>query len=163
MDLLLVASSVVDMIADKYVSSMNVTFMRLLRLLRILRVLRSMRFLRDLHLLGKLRMILLAIQHSEGILIWACVLILGLLYMASLFFLNGVSDYLMSGASDPGGRWRVAFLLWRSGCDVAHSLHVHIWRRQLGSAGECADEDSRCLRFPVHSSKTRGKRWALSK
>ena len=100
MDLVLVTSSAVEMIAEVYVTSMNITSMRLLRLLRILRVLRSIRVLRDLRLLGNLRMLLLAIQHSVGPLIWACVLILGLLYMASLFFLNGVSEYLMSGGSD---------------------------------------------------------------
>jgi len=101
MDLVLVTSSAVEMIAEIYVTSMNITSMRLLRLLRILRVLRSIRVLRDLRLIGNLRMLLLAMQHSVGPLIWACVLILGLLYMASLFFLNGVSEYLISGASDP--------------------------------------------------------------
>ena len=101
MDLLLVTSSAVDMLAEIYVTSMNVTSMRLLRLLRILRVLRSLRVLRDLHLLGKIRMLLLAIQHSVGPLVWACVLIFGLLYVAGLFFLNGVSEYLMYGEPDP--------------------------------------------------------------
>jgi len=101
MDLLLVTTSTVDMIVETHATSMNVTFMRLLRLLRILRVLRSIRVLRDVHLLGKFRMLLLAIQHSLGPLTWACLLIFGLLYMASLFFLNGVSEYLMSGASHP--------------------------------------------------------------
>ena len=146
MDLLLVTLSAVEMIAELIVTSMNITSMRLLRLLRIFRVLRSIRVLSDLHLLGKIRMLLLAIQHSVGPLIWACVLILGPLYMASLFFLNGVSEYLMSGASDPEAVGVLhAVLLWLSGVDVAHPLHVHFWRRQLGSARERPDDGSRCL------------------
>ena len=150
MDLMLVTLSAVEMIVELNVTSMNITSMRLLRLLRIFRVLRSIRVLRDLHLLGKIRMLLLAIQHSVGPLIWACVLILGLLYMASLFFLNGVSEYLMSGASDPETVGVLhAVLLWLSGVDVAHPLHVHFWRRQLGSARERPDDGSRCLRMSL--------------
>merc|ERR1712136_106491 len=68
---------------------------RLLRLLRILRILRHLRVFTKFHTL------LLAIQHSLMPLTWACVLIFALLYVASLVCLNAVSEYLMSGATDP--------------------------------------------------------------
>ena len=131
MDLLLVTTSTVDMIVETHATSMNVTFMRLLRLLRILRVLRSIRVLRDVHLLGKFRMLLLAIQHSLGPLTWACLLIFGLLYMASLFFLNGVSEYLMSGASHPE---IVGVLQSYFGSLDVTLLTLFIWRRHAQCA-----------------------------
>lgn len=76
----------------------NVTFIRLLRLLRLVRTLRSVRMLRFLRLFSKFRMLLIAIQHSVVPLTWACFLLFWMLYLVSVVFLYGVSEYIGSGA-----------------------------------------------------------------
>ena len=96
MDLILVISSVVE-----FVIVVDASNVRMLRLLRILRMIRSVRLLRGFQLFSKFRLLALAIQASLVPLTWACVLLLCMLYVASLVFVNGVSDYLMSGESDP--------------------------------------------------------------
>jgi len=74
---------------------------RVLRLLRVIRTIRSLRLLSQFHMFTKFRLLALAIQHSIVPLTWACILLSGLLYVASMLFLNGAAEYLMSGASDP--------------------------------------------------------------
>ena len=73
---------------------------RLFRLIRVFRLVRTVRVLDFLRVFGKFRLLVLAIQQSVVPLTWAIMLIAGLLYLASLIFLDGVSEYLMSGATD---------------------------------------------------------------
>jgi len=95
LDMILVTSSVVELLIV-----VDASDVRMLRLLRILRMVRSVRLLRGFRLFSKFRLLTLAIQASLVPLTWACVLLLCMLYVASLVFVNGVSDYLMSGESD---------------------------------------------------------------
>jgi len=97
MDLLLVVTSVAEIIISIQKSTVNLAFVRLLRLLRVVRTLRSVRILRVLRLFSKFRMLLGAIQNCLSPLTWACVLLFWMLYMASLVFLNGVAEYFVSG------------------------------------------------------------------
>mmetsp|Transcript_17331 Transcript_17331/g.47052 ORF Transcript_17331/g.47052 Transcript_17331/m.47052 type:complete len:609 (-) Transcript_17331:59-1885(-) len=96
MDLVLVASLDVA-----YVMPGESSQVRVLRLLRVIRTIRSLRLLSHFRVFTKFRLLALAIQHSIVPLTWACILLFGLLYVASMLFLNGASEYLMSGASDP--------------------------------------------------------------
>ena len=95
LDMILVTSSVVELLVV-----VDASDVRMLRLLRILRMIRSVRLLRGFRLFSKFRLLTLAIQASLVPLTWACVLLLCMLYVASLVFVNGVSGYLMSGESD---------------------------------------------------------------
>jgi len=97
MDLLLVVTSVAEIIISIQKSTVNLAFVRLLRLLRVIRTLRSVRILRVLRLFSKFRMLLGAIQNCLSPLTWACVLLFWMLYVASLVFLNGVAEYFVSG------------------------------------------------------------------
>jgi len=96
MDLVLVASLDVA-----YALPGQESHARMLRLLRVIRTMRSLRLLSHFRVFTKFRLLALAIQHSVVPLTWACILLFGLLYVASMLFLNGASEYLMSGASDP--------------------------------------------------------------
>lgn len=74
---------------------------RTVRLLRVFRMFHGLHLLINFPVFTKFRLLALAMQHSVVALTWACILLVGLLYLASIFFLNGISEYLMSGASDP--------------------------------------------------------------
>ena len=56
-------------------------------------------------------------------------------YVASLVFVNGAPDYLMSGCLRSGGRrHRVLSLRW-SGVHHAHAVNGHFWWSPLGGRG----------------------------
>ena len=79
MDLVLVASLDVA-----YVMPGHSSHARLLRLLRVIRMMRSLRLLSHFRVFTKFRLLALAIQHSVVRLTWACILLFGLLYVASM-------------------------------------------------------------------------------
>jgi len=95
MDLMLVITSLVEIGISMQRSHTSLKFVRLLRLLRVVRTLRSVRILRVLRMFGKFRMLLHAIQNSISPLLWACILLFCMLYVASLVFLNGVAEYFV--------------------------------------------------------------------
>ena len=84
MDLLLVVTSVAEIIISIQKSTVNLAFVRLLRLLQVIRTLRSVRILRVLRLFSKFRMLLGAIQNCLSPLTWACVLLFWMLYVVNL-------------------------------------------------------------------------------
>lgn len=70
---------------------LNVSALRVLRFMKIVKYLRVVRVLRSMK---ELRMILSAAMGSTRIMLWGWVLVIGLLYMFSLIFAQGMLDYI---------------------------------------------------------------------
>ena len=101
MDLLLVVTNMVEIVLTSLQRSLvDLELVRLLRLMRVVRTLRSVRMLRVLQRFSKFRTLLHAMQNCLSPLTWACVLLFWMVYMASLVFLNGVTDYFLSGEAE---------------------------------------------------------------
>ena len=101
MDLLLVVTNVVEIVLTSLQRSLvDLELVRLLRLMRVVRTVRSVRMLRVLQRFSKFRTLLHAMQNCLSPLTWACILLFWMVYMASLVFLNGVTEYFLSGEAE---------------------------------------------------------------
>jgi len=97
LDVFLVVTSVLsdlDMIV-------NLNFFRLLRVFRIVRV---AKVIKNLNSLRSLRKMMLSIQASIASLAWAFVFLALLIFVFSIFFLNGASEHIKSNKYDDGIR-----------------------------------------------------------
>lgn len=86
-DMFLVITSVVQ----EFLESFSVTFIRVIRVFRIIRVARIVRVLRFFH---ALRQMVVAIASSLAALSWAFILLLLIVYLFSIFFLQGAISYI---------------------------------------------------------------------
>mmetsp|Transcript_111358 Transcript_111358/g.325744 ORF Transcript_111358/g.325744 Transcript_111358/m.325744 type:complete len:738 (+) Transcript_111358:105-2318(+) len=101
-DILLVVMSVVEIVlnasttknADAADTSNAGKVIRMFRMARIVRIMRVLRFL------AELRIMVTLIMNSARSLFWLMILLLGILYVFSIFFTQGVTDFLKSPDSD---------------------------------------------------------------
>jgi len=95
-DLAVVSSSLVEIAMAQW--SANPSALRLLRLLKLVRSARTVRLMRFTPFVHDLRFMVLACINSVSALFWASVVLLLFLYIFSLAFVNGLSEYV-EGAS----------------------------------------------------------------
>lgn len=76
-------------------SAGGVMFMRLFRLLKLSKIVRVVKIVRAFR---ELRMMLHAVRHSVGALLWAIVMLMFFLYVFSLIFVQGFTAYLADNA-----------------------------------------------------------------
>jgi len=101
-DMVLVIMSIIEIVlnimagdADAADASGNAgKVIRMFRMARIVRIMRVLRFL------AELRIMVTLIMHSARALFWLMILLVIILYIFSIFFTQGVTDYL-NGSSDP--------------------------------------------------------------
>lgn len=74
-----------------------------MRVLRILRLIRIVRLVRIMRLIGELRTLVTSITSSMRCLLWTLVLISVTIYMVSVFFLQVVSDHLLTQMEENNG------------------------------------------------------------
>jgi hypothetical protein len=82
---------VITAIAEELLSSLNLSFVRILRLSRLVR---AGRIIRVLHFFKSLRLMVICIFHSLASLFWALLLLFLIMYLFSICCLNGATAWL---------------------------------------------------------------------
>jgi len=97
-DSALVISSIVDIILTTIF--IDISFIRVFRVLRLVRTMRMIRLIRAAAFFRTLRLMLLAIVTSSMPLIWAFIVLTGMIYVFGVVFQQGAADYISTATMD---------------------------------------------------------------
>jgi len=98
LDLLLVLSSVADLVLSEASKLPDMTFTRTLRVLRFMRILRIVRVIRFFQ---SLRLMVYSILNSMAALLWVFCMLFCVMYFFASIFVHGVTEYFKGSSTSP--------------------------------------------------------------